>query len=250
MYRQRACFDYKSAAIVSLDQKMEQNALKKLKLFLEYQGDMGLESIPMKKTSVGKKAAPAGSSKSPDKSASLLKSTLDDLKDCKRCVLAKGRTNLVFGEGNPGADLMFVGEGPGADEDAQGLPFVGRAGQLLTKIIEAMGYKRSDVYIANIVKCRPPNNRAPEPEEINACMPFLLRQIEAIKPKVIICLGSVAMQSLLGTAEKISQVRGKMREFHGIELMPTYHPAYLLRNPEKKKDVWEDVKKVMARLKG
>lgn len=168
-----------------------------------------------------------------------------DIGDCKRCKLCTGRKNIVFGVGNPNADLMFIGEGPGADEDEQGIPFVGRAGQLLTKIIEAMGLKRSDVYIGNIVKCRPPGNRNPEPDEVKACIPFLIRQVRVINPKVIICLGSVAVQNLLNTEEKITKIRGNFKKWQDIPIMPTYHPAYLLRNPEMKKPVWEDIQKVM-----
>lgn len=168
--------------------------------------------------------------------------------DCKRCKLASGRTNLVFGVGNPNAELMFAGEGPGHDEDKQGYPFVGRAGKLLDKIIEAMGLTRKDVYIGNVIKCRPPNNRNPEPDEIEACMPFLKRQIEIIAPKIIVCLGTFAAQSLLRTDEKISRLRGKIHEIDGIKIIPTYHPAFLLRNPEMKKPVWEDMKLVMKEL--
>lgn len=167
---------------------------------------------------------------------------------CTRCKLCKGRTNVVFGTGNPKAELMFVGEGPGADEDAQGKPFVGRAGQLLTKMIEAMGIKRDDVYIANIVKCRPPENRAPEPDEVATCMPFLARQIEIVKPKMIVCLGKTAVQAFLNTEVAISKMRGQFQKYNGIPVMPTYHPAYLLRNPPMKKFVWEDLQAVMKKL--
>lgn len=171
-----------------------------------------------------------------------------DLGDCTRCKLHGGRTNLVFGVGNPSAELMFVGEGPGADEDIQGEPFVGRAGQLLTKIIEAMGFTRADVYIANVVKCRPPNNRNPEPDEILECEPFLIRQMEAIRPKVIVALGKFAAQSLLRSAEPISRLRGEFHAFRDARVMPTFHPSYLLRNPSAKREVWEDMKKVLAAL--
>ena len=168
---------------------------------------------------------------------------------CTKCPLHKSRTHTVFGVGNPDADVVFVGEAPGRDEDLQGEPFVGRAGKLLTKIIEAMGYKRSDVYIANIVKCRPPNNRNPEPDEVATCKPFLIRQVEAIHPRVIVCLGSVATQNLLETDAKISGMRGKFTEWQGTPVMPTYHPAFLLRNSNMKKPVWEDMQKVMEHLK-
>lgn len=172
-----------------------------------------------------------------------------EIGDCKRCKLCKGRKNIVFGVGNPDAKLMFIGEGPGADEDEQGIPFVGRAGQLLTKIIEAMNFKRDNVYIANCVKCRPPGNRNPEPDEVKACIPFLIKQTEVIAPKVIVCLGSVATQNLLGTEEKITRLRGNFTEWQNIPVMPTYHPAFLLRNPNMKKPVWEDMQKVMKALK-
>jgi DNA polymerase len=171
-----------------------------------------------------------------------------DLGECTRCKLHRGRTNIVFGVGNPHAELMFIGEGPGHDEDIQGLPFVGRAGKLLTQMIQAMGLRREDVYIANVVKCRPPENRAPEKDEVATCMPYLLRQIGAISPKVIVCLGSVAAQALLGTNKGVSRFRGQWLDFRGTKLMPTYHPAYLLRNPHAKPEVWGDLKKVMAFL--
>ncbi len=171
-----------------------------------------------------------------------------DLGECTRCKLHRHRTHIVFGAGNPRAQLMFIGEGPGHDEDLQGLPFVGRAGQLLTQMIAAMGLTREDVYIANVVKCRPPENRTPEKDEVSACMPFLLRQIAAIQPRVIVCLGSCAAQSLLHTNKSISRFRGQWCDFHGARLMATYHPAYLLRNPHAKAEVWSDLKKVMKFL--
>ena len=168
---------------------------------------------------------------------------------CTRCKLhTLGRKQVVFGVGNPNADLMFVGEAPGADEDLQGEPFVGRAGQLLTKIIEAMGMKREDVYIANVIKCRPPGNRNPEPDEVDRCEPFLFRQIDAIKPKVIVALGKFAAQSLLRTTDPITRIRGREYKYRNAILMPTYHPAYLLRNPASKREVWEDMKRVRAIL--
>lgn len=168
--------------------------------------------------------------------------------ECTLCPLAKTRTHLVFGAGNPKADLMFIGEAPGFDEDRQGLPFVGAAGQLLTKIIEAMKLKREDVYIANCLKCRPPGNRNPLPTEIALCAPILTRQIELIKPKVICALGKFAAQTLLKTEQPISRLRGRFFDFHGSKLMPTFHPAYLLRNPADKKLVWEDMQKIMKEL--
>jgi uracil-DNA glycosylase len=171
-----------------------------------------------------------------------------DLGECTRCKLHKTRNKIVFGDGNPKAELVFVGEGPGHDEDMQGLPFVGRAGKLLTQMIEAMGLQRKDVYICNVVKCRPPENRAPERDEVEQCSPFLLRQIDTIAPKVIVCLGSTAAQTVLATNRGISQFRGQWLEFRGRKLMATYHPAYLLRNPSAKSEVWKDLQKVMAVL--
>jgi uracil-DNA glycosylase len=171
--------------------------------------------------------------------------------DCRRCKLHTfGRKQVVFGVGNPAADLMFVGEGPGADEDLQGEPFVGRAGQLLTKIIEAIDLKREQVYIANVIKCRPPGNRNPEPDEVEQCEPFLFRQIDAIKPRVIVALGKFAAQSLLRTTEPITRLRGRQYNYRGAVLIPTFHPAYLLRNPGSKREVWEDMKKVRDILQG
>jgi DNA polymerase len=180
---------------------------------------------------------------------SVLDPVLAELGDCRRCPLGGLRHRLVFGEGNPGAELVFVGEAPGADEDAQGRPFVGRAGQLLTKIIAAMGLKREDVYICNILKCRPPGNRNPLPDEIAACEPFLIRQIEAIRPRVICALGSFAAHTLLKSEAPISVLRGRFHRYQGIPLMPTYHPAYLLRNPGAKKQVWEDVQAITKLLR-
>jgi len=172
----------------------------------------------------------------------------DFIGDCTRCRLGRARTNLVFGVGNPDADLMFIGEAPGRDEDQQGEPFVGRAGQLLTDIIKAMKLQRDDVYIANVIKCRPPENRNPEPDELDTCRPFIRRQVELIRPKVIVTLGRFALQSLTEKSYGISAVRGQWLEYNGIRVMPTYHPAYLLRNPAAKKDVWSDMKKVMGEL--
>lgn len=173
-----------------------------------------------------------------------MKAIRADLGECKRCKLAPTRTNIVFGIGDPHAELMFVGEAPGADEDAQGLPFVGRAGQLLTKIIQAINMRREDVYICNILKCRPPSNRNPESDEIAACEPFLFRQIASVQPRVICALGGFAAQTLLRTKEPITRLRGGFIDFHGAKLMATFHPAYLLRNPNEKRKVWEDVRKI------
>ncbi|MEW6057867.1 MAG: uracil-DNA glycosylase [Bdellovibrionota bacterium] len=181
--------------------------------------------------------------------AAILREIQQEIGDCQRCKLCKTRKNIVFGEGSPDSTLMFVGEGPGEQEDLQGRPFVGKAGQLLDKIIEAMGLSREQVYIANVVKCRPPGNRVPEPDEAGTCEQFLFRQIDCIKPKVIVALGATALRCLLGGDVKITKMRGNFTVYRGTKLMPTYHPAFLLRNPEAKKEVWEDMKKVMAELK-
>lgn len=170
------------------------------------------------------------------------------LGDCQRCPLGQTRKNLVFGEGNPHASLVFVGEAPGADEDSQGRPFVGRAGQLLTKIIEAMGMKRSDVYICNILKCRPPENRNPLPGEVASCEPFLIQQLKVIRPRVICALGTFAARTLLRKEVPITVLRGHFHDYQGIKVMPTFHPAYLLRNPNAKRQVWEDIQVVMKEL--
>ena len=181
--------------------------------------------------------------------AEVLTAVRADIGDCTRCKLHRmGRRQVVFGVGNPTADLMFVGEAPGADEDIQGEPFVGRAGQLLTKIIEAIGLSRSDVYIANVIKCRPPENRNPEPDEVDTCEPFLFRQIDAINPKVIVALGTFAAKALLKTQDSISRLRGRVYDYRGAKLIATFHPAFLLRSPDRKRDVWEDMKKVRALL--
>ena len=178
-----------------------------------------------------------------------LKVIREDIGDCTRCKLhGQGRKQIVFGVGNPAADLMFVGEGPGADEDEQGEPFVGRAGQLLNKMIEAMGIKREDVYIANVVKCRPPGNRTPERDETETCSPFLFRQIEVIKPKAIVALGAVAAKSLLGINDTMGNMRGQWYDFRGTKLRVTYHPAFLLRDPRQKGEAWKDLQEVMKYL--
>ena len=175
---------------------------------------------------------------------SSLEAIREDLGDCHRCKLHEHRRTIVFGEGNPQARLAFVGEGPGAEEDATGRPFVGRAGQLLDKIIAAIGLRREDVYIANVVKCRPPGNRTPERDETDTCEPFLFRQLAFIRPEVIVALGSPAFQCLMRTRESITRSRGEWRDWNGIKVMPTFHPAFLLRSPDKKREVWEDMKKV------
>ena len=169
---------------------------------------------------------------------------------CEACSLSKTRTRVVPGVGRLSPDVMFIGEGPGADEDRQGLPFVGRAGELLTKMIAAMGYAREEVFIANVVKCRPPDNRKPTPQEMSACMPYLRRQVELVKPKTIVALGATAVQGLFNTTQGINSLRGRWMTFQGIPVMPTFHPAYLLRMPVAKRDAWSDLKQVMARLKG
>ncbi|MEK6599553.1 MAG: uracil-DNA glycosylase [Deltaproteobacteria bacterium] len=223
------------------------------KNYLLYLKEIGIEELPVQSSVVSGQRSVVSNKKPPltDHQPSLasLESVREELGDCRRCKLHEQRTNIVFGVGNPKARLVFVGEGPGEDEDLQGEPFVGRAGQLLTKMIEAMGLKRGDAYICNVVKCRPPGNRPPQPDEILTCRPFLEKQIDTIKPEIIVALGTHAAQTLLNTPEKISALRGR---FHGyrnnILLMPTFHPSYLLRSPEKKKEVWEDMKTVLAKL--
>jgi len=230
-----------------------------IRTHLEYQKALGvrlIESItpsvsgiasPVPLTSAGKAAEPAVPK--PSQAPSGLSAIREELGDCTRCKLYGGRTNIVFGEGNPKAVLVFVGEGPGQEEDQQGRPFVGAAGQLLTDIIvKGMKVKREDVYICNIVKCRPPDNRNPDPDEIEACEPFLKKQLSAINPAVIVALGNTAVKTLLKTPEGITSLRGKWQTYQGIPLMPTFHPAYLLRNPSGKKLVWEDIQQVMKKL--
>ena len=225
--------------------------------YVEYQRELGVLGFP-RTTAV---AAPAPRPARVDASPSDLFTeagvaqarTLDELRqaigDCRRCKLAPHRTHVVFGVGNPRARLVFVGEAPGRDEDLQAEPFVGRAGQLLTEIItKGMRLRREDVYIANVIKCRPPENRNPEPDEVATCEPFLLRQLELIAPEVIVALGKFAAQTLLRTKTPITQLRGRWFDYHGIRLMPTFHPAYLLRNPGDKRLVWEDIRKVMGAL--
>src|ERR1700752_1473174 len=190
-----------------------------------------------------------------DTAASMRANTLEELRaaigDCQGCKLCAGRTHIVFGVGNPRARFMFVGEGPGRDEDLQAEPFVGPAGQLLTDIItKGIGIKREDVYICNVVKCRPPENRNPEPDEVAACEPFLKKQIDIVRPEIIVGLGKFAVQTLLQSKVPITRLRGNWHSYHGIKLMPTFHPAYLLRNPADKKLVWEDIKKVIKELQG
>jgi DNA polymerase len=217
-----------------------------LRHHLEEEKSLGLEgwprSSPVNSTPFPKKKE---SSRTAQPAAfSTLEAVREELGDCRRCKLHLNRTNIVFGTGNPKAKLVFVGEGPGRDEDLQGKPFVGLAGQLLTKIIQAIQLSREDVYITNIVKCRPPGNRNPEPGEIKACEPFLIKQVKVIQPKLICALGTFAAQTLLKSEERISLLRGRFHPYQGILLMPTYHPAFLLRNPNFKRDVWEDMKKI------
>ena len=213
-------------------EKEFQCVLYSLQDFLLYQQEQGVEGLPIK------------SDHPTQDKARLLEAIRTELGDCKRCKLHSYRRNIVFGSGNPEAQLVFVGEGPGGDEDIQGKPFVGRAGQLLTKIINSINLAREDVYIANIIKCRPPQNRNPEPDEIKACEPFLIKQLDAIKPKIICALGTFAAQTLLETGEKISSLRGRFIPYRNSRLIATFHPAFLLRNPQRKRDVWEDMKMI------
>jgi uracil-DNA glycosylase len=185
---------------------------------------------------------------SPEERAAALRVIREDIGDCTRCALHKGRNRIVFADGSPAARLMFVGEGPGADEDAQGLPFVGRAGQLLNNMIAAMGLKREEVYIANVVKCRPPNNRTPEPAEANTCSPFLFRQIDVVRPEVLVALGATAATYLLGQRQPLAALRGRVHSFRGSKLIVTYHPAFLLRDPRQKKEAWADLQIAMREL--
>lgn len=207
-----------------------------------------LESPQMPKSSVLPVIEASAQPVAPKSKAAALATIQEDLGECTRCALHKGRNKLVFGDGDPNARLMFVGEGPGADEDAQGLPFVGRAGQLLNNMITAMGLRREDVYIANIVKCRPPQNRVPEPDEAYTCSPFLFRQIDVIRPEVIVALGSTAATYLLGGKSPLSALRGRVHQARGAKLIVTYHPAYLLRDPRQKKEAWADLQLAMAEL--
>src|SRR3972149_8792607 len=206
------------------------NILGQIRGYLEFYQEMGMDSAL---------GGTGTRTEAPSRSLEILRA---DIGDCTRCKLHPHRTHLVFGSGSPHAELMLIGEAPGEEEDLQGQPFVGPAGQLLTRILEVMGLGRDEVYIANILKCRPPKNRNPEPDEIATCQPFLRRQVEIIHPKVICALGPFAAQTLLQTDQKISRLRGRFHDYSGIKLMPTYHPAYLLRNPQDKRLVWEDMK--------
>ena len=215
-------------------------------------GPARLEVVEQTAEAAGGPAAAPDASPSAPETAGAAPETLEeireDLGECTRCKLHGGRTNLVFGVGSPTADLVFVGEAPGRDEDRQGIPFVGRAGQLLTRIIAAIGLSRDEVYIANVIKCRPPNNRNPEPDEVATCEPFLFRQLDVIRPRVVVALGGFAIRTLLRTDEAVSRLRGRVFDYRGAKLIPTFHPAFLLRSPERKRDVWEDMKRVRALL--
>ena len=214
-----------------LEQEFHQ-VLSSLQDFLSSLKEEGVEGLPLQQ-----RLPSAGKGK-------LLEQVRDELGECTRCKLHPHRKNIVFGTGNPEAKLVFVGEGPGGEEDIQGKPFVGPAGQLLTKIINSINLSREEVYIANIIKCRPPQNRNPEPDEIKACEPFLLKQLDAIQPKIICALGTFAAQTLLETDEKISRLRGRFIDYRNSKLIATFHPAYLLRNSQKKREVWEDMKMI------
>ena len=213
-----------------------------LRAWLSWAEQSGLSSLAQDTS-----ARPGPAQETPVK-LDLLDQVREELGECTRCKLHKGRKNIVFGVGNPRARLMFVGEAPGEDEDIQGFPFVGKAGQLLTRMIEAMGLRRDDVYICNTVKCRPPNNRNPEPDEMLACEPFLKGQLAAVQPSVIVTLGKFAAQALLREQTPITRLRGQWRQYEGIPVMPTFHPAYLLRSPGEKGKVWDDLKQVMQKL--
>ena len=234
---------------------MPSDARDQLAEHLKFYGELGVDGF-RRESEWRKRETDEGASVaqgfSPVRSAAdELRAIREDIGDCTRCKLCRlGRKQIVFGVGNPNADLMFVGEAPGRDEDLQGIPFVGRAGQKLTQIIEAIGLKRDDVYIANVIKCRPPENRNPEPDEVEACEQFLFRQVDVIKPKVIVALGTFAARSLLKTDAPISRLRGRVYDYRGAKLIPTFHPAYLLRNPNCRREVWEDMKKVRSLLHG
>jgi len=237
-------------------------AIKKLRKAIEFYQGIGFEYIPVRDFDLSglapqKVCEPTllyGKIEDTDPDISdkdeALKRLREEIGDCRRCKLSNGRKNIVFGEGSADAKLMFIGEGPGRDEDIQGRPFVGDAGKILDSLINKRGWRREEVYIANIVKCRPPGNRAPEEDEVAACMPFVERQIEIIRPEVIICLGRVATHSLLGIKTPISRARGNFMSYKDIPVMPTFHPAYFLRNPKDKILTWEDTAKVLEKLKG
>ena len=254
-----------------MPKSLDADTKKQLAARVEYYREMGIydfyrreggQEVPMEEPSVNKAPADVAPVRTAGGGRSLFDSSLpviqdkpaalnlirEDIGDCTRCRLHKGRNKLVFGVGNVNADLMFIGEGPGADEDAQGEPFVGRAGQLLNNMISAMGIKREDVYIANVVKCRPPGNRTPEKDECDTCSPFLMRQIDVIRPKVIVALGAVAAKNLLAVNDSMANLRGRWYEFRDSKLLVTYHPAYLLRDPRQKKEAWKDLQMAMKEL--
>lgn len=236
-----------------------QGLIEDLEKYLEYQRDEGVQRMEVDRVVLTELARSVESSPVSTKKAvspaalpadiHSLDEIVAHISNCRNCPLHADRTNTVPGEGNANTpDIMFIGEGPGADEDAQGRPFVGSAGQLLTKMIDAMGYRREEVYIANIVKCRPPNNRAPLPAEMEECLPYLRKQIGLIKPKVIVGMGATAIKGLLGKTAGITRLRGTWQQYEGIRLMPTFHPSYLLRDPSKKKEVWQDLQQVLSEL--
>lgn len=219
--------------------------MNEIKDYLKFLDDIGINEIPVVKSNEKIESEPTiESSKDIVDVKDYFEKMEKEVESCRRCPLGSLRTNSVFGEGNIHSDLMFIGEGPGYDEDKTGKPFVGKAGSLLTKIINAIGLDRSDVFIGNIIKCRPPGNRDPLPEEIDQCRPFIEKQIQLINPKVIVTLGRYSTQTLLNSSVGITKIRGKFTEYKAIKVMPTFHPAYLLRNPSSKKDVWADVQAV------
>jgi DNA polymerase len=245
---------------------MDPDPRQQLRAHLAFFGELGVAGVsrdaawrerpgapraPVPEPETGRAEAPAPTIRIARSPAEALAALRSHLGDCTRCKLhTLGRTQIVWGVGNPHAQLMFVGEAPGGDEDAQGIPFVGRAGQLLTRIIESISLARDDVYIANVIKCRPPQNRNPDPDEVEQCEPFLFGQIDSVKPKVIVALGTFAARALLRTQDPISRLRGRVYDYRGAKLIPTFHPAFLLRSPERKRDVWEDMKKVRDLLAG
>lgn len=253
MDRARIARSYRFAPLMAVNPDVQRSpdlgeVIRQATAHLLYARELGVRDVPRaapRESGQSSRSAPA---RTTDPAADLERLRQETIGDCLRCKLASGRTTLVFGVGNPRAELVFVGEAPGAEEDSQGVPFVGAAGQLLTRIIEAMGLRRDDVYIANIIKCRPPGNRNPQPDEIASCEPFLIAQLDIIKPKVICALGTFAAQTLLKTKNPISRLRGQWHAYQDIPLMPTFHPAYLLRNPGEKKVVWADIQLIMARL--
>jgi len=244
--------------------------IKEIRDQLEFFKDIGVESLELQAApspsgrglrreaqarqgaALGEDAPSAGSPSSGNLGSAPLAQGLEAIRaeigDCQRCKLAPKRTNIVFGSGSPNAELVFVGEAPGYDEDQQGLPFVGRAGQLLTKIIESINLKREEVYICNVLKCRPPENRNPEPDEVASCNPFLKKQLATIRPKIVCCLGTFAAQTVIQTTSSISKLRGQFFDIDGMRVIATFHPAYLLRSPDKKREVWEDMKQIRAEL--